>query len=75
MQQRASPLRILSGDEPFPLSMIDPPSFEAIREVVTIESQKIVLSWSINIGIDGIDMSAVWESQRQINYMRPILLT
>ena len=44
MQQRASPLRILSGDEPFPLSMIDPPSFEAIREVVTIESQKIVLS-------------------------------
>ena len=59
MQQRAAHLHICSGNEPFPLSMLDPPSFEAIREVSTIESQQIALSLIINGGIDGIYMSAV----------------
>ena len=44
MQKTAAHLHILSGDESFPLIMIDPPSFEAIREVGPIESQKIALS-------------------------------
>ena len=70
MQRRAAHSHILRGDEPSSLGMIDPTSIEAIHQVDTIDSHQISLSQSI----DGIDMNAVWEAQRQMNATRLFLL-